>query len=140
MSLSDVRWIAIPHSTEARGLLSVVEGDVIPFLIKRIFYMHRVPPGVERGGHAHPHTDQLVIPVAGSMRIDAFDGRESESYLLDDPNKGLMLPRLTWTRLYAFSPDAVILVVCNTEYVTSDVIRRREDFLNVVVAAARRAL
>lgn len=132
MSVAGTRWIAIPSSTDARGVLSVLEGALLPFCIKRIFFMHHIPPNTERGGHAHPHTDQLLIPVAGRFRIEVSDGAQQETFLLDDPGRGLYLPRLTWTRLLNFSPDCVALAVCSTEYVASDVIREWPQFLHYV--------
>lgn len=132
MSIAGVHWIAVPSSEDARGVLSVLEGARLPFTIKRIFFMHRVPPNTERGGHAHPHTDQLLISVAGSFRIEVSDGAQTETFVLDDASRGLYLPRLTWTRLLDFSPDCVALVVCSTEYVPSDVIREWPVFVHHV--------
>ena len=53
MSLTDVRWIESDHTDDDRGTLSAIEDSKLLFPIKRIFYMHRVPSGQERGGHAH---------------------------------------------------------------------------------------
>lgn len=132
MSVAGVHWLDIPSSEDARGVLTVLEGALLPFSIKRIFFMHRVPPNTERGGHAHPSTDQLLIPVAGHFRIEVSDGAQREMFLLDNACRGLYLPRLTWTRLLDFSPDCVALAVCSTEYVPSDVIREWPDFLHHV--------
>lgn len=126
------RWISIPSSEDARGVLTVLESALLPFDIKRIFFMHRVPPNTERGGHAHPHTDQFLLPVAGRFRIEVSDGTQQESFVLDDASRGLYLPRLTWTRLLDFSADCVALAVCSTEYVPSDVIREWPDFVRHV--------
>lgn len=127
-----MRWMAITSTEDDRGVLSVLEGALLPFSIERIFFMHHVPPNTERGGHAHPHTDQLLIPVAGRFRIEVSDGAQQDSFLLDDADRGLYLPRLTWTRLFDFSPDCVALAVCSTKYVPSDVIREWPDFLGFV--------
>lgn len=134
MSLVEVRWVPIPSAEDSRGVLSVLEGAALLFPIKRIFYMHRVPPNTERGGHAHPHTDQVLIPVAGEFRVDVSDGGRSETFVLDDPGRGLYLPRLTWTRLFGFSSDCVALALCSTEYVPSDVIRDWNLFRTTVCA------
>ena len=41
-------------TAEGMGTLSVFEaGHDVPFEIKRIYYIHDVPAGVQRGGHAH---------------------------------------------------------------------------------------
>ena len=135
MSLLDVRWLSIPSSEDSRGVLTVLEGASLPFPIKRIFYMHRVPPETERGGHAHPHTDQVLIPVAGEFRIEVSDGADSETFRLDDPGRGLYLPRMTWTRLFGFTSSCVALALCSTAYVPSDVIRDWNQFRTTVCAS-----
>ena len=36
-----------------RGLLTIFEGENVPFLYKRIFFIDSVPLNTERGYHAH---------------------------------------------------------------------------------------
>ncbi len=132
MNLADIRWIDIEHRDDDRGTLTALEASALPFDIKRIFYMHRVPDGHERGGHAHRHTQQCVIAAAGSVMIDASDGTRSESYLLDDPNRGLYLPAMTWVRLYAFRPATVALVLCDTAYNAQHVVRDWDEYCHLV--------
>jgi hypothetical protein len=50
---NDIRLIEIPKICDSRGNLSVIEGDTIPFVSKRVYYLYDVPSGGERGGHAH---------------------------------------------------------------------------------------
>ena len=73
MSLADARWIDLTHSDDERGTLTALEGEAIPFPIRRLFYMHRVPWKRERGYHAHRYSRQCLIPVAGALAIDAWD-------------------------------------------------------------------
>ena len=74
MSLIEARWIDIRHNDDARGTLTALEGDELPFPVRRIFYMHRVPQGGERGAHAHRYTQQCLIAVAGAFTVDLSDG------------------------------------------------------------------
>ena len=135
-SLSKVRWIDLPHVPDARGVLTSVEsGRDIPFEIRRVFFMHGVSS--DRGGHAHRLTQQLLLAAAGEFNVDISDGRRSANYRLDDPNRGLHLPPLTWVRLYDFTPGAVCLVLTDTHYAESGYIRRWEDFLAAVHAGER---
>ena len=99
MSLTDARWIDIRHNDDARGTLTALEGDELPFPVRRIFYMHRVPQGGERGAHAHRYTQQCLIAVAGAFSVDLSDGAATATYVLDDPNRGLYLPVMTWAHL-----------------------------------------
>lgn len=133
MTVAAVKWIDIPHAVEPHGVLSVVEGGLdIPFEIKRIFYMHGTPSGIERGGHAHLDTHQLIIPVNGKLFIDALDGTEVRTFELANPNQGLYMPPMTWVRLYNFSPNAVALVLADTHYDRSKSLRTWNDFMRAV--------
>lgn len=129
-NLAQARLISLPSHPDARGVLTVLEANQdVPFSIKRIFYMYRVQPPYERGGHAHPATQQLLMCVAGSMRIDLSDGEETHIFSLTDPCQGLYIPSMTWTRLYDFTPDAVCLAAASTHYVNGDVIREWDEYL-----------
>jgi dTDP-4-dehydrorhamnose 3,5-epimerase-like enzyme len=128
MNLAEIRWIDIPHHDDDRGALTVLEGASFPFDVRRIFYMHHVPPGIERGGHARPYTQQLLITVAGGFTLDVSDGTATKTFVLDDPNKGLYLPKMIWVRLHQFQPRTVILVLCDTLYDPRDEIKDFEEF------------
>lgn len=123
--VGQARFIELPTSVDPRGALTALEGSRdIPFAIERLFYMHHVTPAFERGGHAHPDTELVLIAVAGRLTIDVSDANaKSESFLLNDPARGLYLPPLVWTRLYDFSADAVCLAAASTHYEEGKVIR-----------------
>ena len=123
MSLAQVRWIASALTHDERGRLSAFDEPELPFGIRRFFYMHRVPQGQERGGHAHRDTQQCVIAIAGRFMMDVSDGNGSTTFTLDDPDRALYVPAMTWVRLYAFEPGTVALVVCDTTYDPARVIR-----------------
>ena len=130
MKIADVEWIQIKNFTDDRGSLSAIEsGSDIPFPINRIFYMHDVASGADRGGHAHLETDQFAIALHGSMRVRVSDGESSKIFLLDSPSWGIYLPRLTWTDLYDFSEDAVCLVLASTHYDRAKSLRTWDEYL-----------
>jgi dTDP-4-dehydrorhamnose 3,5-epimerase-like enzyme len=126
--LDEVRWISLPAIHDDRGTLTAVEGTKdIPFEIRRVFYMHHV--SADRGGHAHRDTDQVVIGIAGRHEIEVKDDRRSLTFVLDDPDRGLYLPRMTFTSLRAFSDGAVSLVLASTHYDRGRSIRTFEEYL-----------
>lgn len=132
--LREVRWIELPAMCDARGTLTAVEGTLdIPFAIHRIFYMHHVL--ADRGGHAHRDTEQLVIGIAGRHVIEVRDGSDTLRFVLDNPNRGLYLPRMTFTTLLEFSADAVSLVLASTHYDRNRSIRTFAEYLEVLDAA-----
>jgi len=134
MSLSEVRWIELPHVPDERGVLTSIEAGIdIPFDIRRIFFMHQIR--AERGGHAHRFTQQVVLPISGEFKVDISNGRESASYEFTDANRGLYLPPMIWVRLFDFVPGAVCLVLADTHYDRGASIRTWDDFLAEVASA-----
>ncbi len=129
--LDEIKWIDLPSNRDERGVLTSIESGMdIPFKIKRVFYMHHVEKN--RGGHAHRDTDQVVIALVGDFMIDFSDGSRTNTYHLDDPTKGLFMPRMVFTRLYDFSKDAVCAVLANTHYEISRSIRSWEDYMEEI--------
>ncbi len=127
--LDKVRFISLPSISDERGILTVMESSKdIPFEIKRIFYMHHIQS--DRGGHAHKDTDQVVIAISGSFDIELFDGDDRISYHMDDPTKGLYIPRMIFISLSSFSSRGVCLVLANNYYDITSSLRTLEDFVN----------
>lgn len=128
-----MRWIALPHVIDDRGVLTAIEaGKDIPFKVARVFYMHRTPVGVERGGHAHRDTQQVVIPISGSFKVELSDGNAIRDFDLSDANQILYIPPMIWARLYDFTPTAVCLVLADTHYDRSRSLRSWHAFLQAV--------
>ena len=72
-TINELNWISLASVNVRGGILTSLESAIdIPFEIKRIFYMHHVKS--DRGGHAHTDTDQVVIAISGSFKIELFDG------------------------------------------------------------------
>jgi len=134
MTLADVRWIDIPHVRDERGTLTALEGAAIPFPIRRLFYMHQVPAGRERGAHAHRHTQQCLINLTGTLTLDIADGSRSETIAMTDPNRALYLPPMTWVHLREFMPSTVTLVLCDTVYEPGHVVRDWSEYLRLKAA------
>lgn len=131
--LARVRVIDIPTVGDDRGALSVVEaGQTVPFPIRRVFYMHHMT--AERGGHAHRDTDQVVVCVAGSLRLDLTDGRDRVSHRLDDPTRGLFVPAMVFLDIRDIAPGSVCLVLASTHYDMGRSIRSLDAYLDAVAA------
>ena len=75
-TIQDVKIIDIPKiiDSQGRGKLSVIEKDIIPFDIKRVYYLYDVPSDAYRGGHAHKNLIQFMIPLSGSFDVLVDDG------------------------------------------------------------------
>jgi len=129
--LDKVRLIDLPSVADARGVLTAIESTRdIPLELKRIFYMHHITE--DRGGHAHRDTDQVVVAISGAFRIELFDGSNKLSFAMNDPTKGLYVPRMIFISMSQFTEHAVCLVLANTHYDMSRSFRTLEDYLHHV--------
>lgn len=121
--------IEIPHFSNPLGQLGVVQvSETVPFAIKRVYFLHDVPAGSVRGSHAHKGLHQLIIPANGSFRVTLNDGESETSYLLDTPDKGLLIHPGYWRTLDNFSEGSVAMVLASELYDESDYIRDFKSF------------
>jgi dTDP-4-dehydrorhamnose 3,5-epimerase-like enzyme len=129
-TLQQVEIIDIPKISdpEGRGNLSVVEKDILPFVVKRVYYLYDVPSDASRGGHAHKQLQQCVIAVSGSFDVVLHDGKNKKIIHLNKPNKGLMIPNGIWRELENFSSGSICLALVSDVYKEEDYIRNFQDF------------
>jgi dTDP-4-dehydrorhamnose 3,5-epimerase-like enzyme len=127
-TITDIRLIEIPKICDSRGNLSVIEGDTIPFVSKRVYYLYDVPSGGERGGHAHKEQLELLIAVSGSFDVVLNDGSFEKIITLNKPNIGLLIPIGIWRELENFSSGSVCLVLASDEFDEEDYIRDYDIF------------
>ena len=106
--------------TDERGNLTVIE-KVVPFEIKRIFYIYGVDKS-KRGSHRHNKTIQAAICIRGFCTIYSNDGVKEELFDLDQPNKCLILETRDWHTMYNFSPDAILMVLASEFFDEKDYI------------------
>ena len=106
--------------TDKRGNLTVIE-KVIPFDIKRIFYIYGVDDST-RGGHRHKTTLQAAICIKGECHIYNNDGEKETNFILDQPNKCLILETKDWHTMDHFSPDAILMVLASEYFDQHDYI------------------
>ena len=126
--ISDCKLIDIPKIHDAKGNLSVVEGDTIPFPIKRVYYLYDVPSHAERLGHAHRLQRKLLIALSGSFEVVLKDGQQEKVVTLNRPNLGLFVPNGIWREMRNFSSGAVCLVIASENFDETDYIRDFSDF------------
>lgn len=119
----------IPKIEDPRGNLSVIENNVVPFKINRVYYLYDVPAGAERGGHAHKKLQQFLIALSGSFDVILNDGKEVKTITLNKPFEGLLITSEIWRELKNFSSGAVCLVIASDVFSEDDYIREFQDFL-----------
>ena len=124
----DIEIITIPKIEDVRGNIAVIENDVVPFEIKRVYYLFDVPSSSARGGHAHKKLQQLLIPLSGSFDVILKDGKVSKTVTLNKPDKGLLIRSSIWRELENFSSGAVCLVIASEVFDEADYIRDFDEF------------
>jgi len=127
-SISDIQLIEIPKIQDRRGNLSVIEGDTIPFVSKRVYYLYDVPSGSKRGGHAHIDQQQFLIALSGSFDVILKDGKNKKTVTLNKPNVGLLIVPGIWREIENFSSGSVCLVLSSNEFNEEDYIREFKKF------------
>ena len=126
-----IKLIDIPKITDPRGNLAVIEGETLPYDIARVYYLHDVPSGAYRGGHAHKECQELLVAVSGSFEVVLDNGVEKDRITLNKPDKGLLITKGVWRELDNFSSGAVCLVLASHEYDEGDYVRDYEEFLQL---------
>ena len=133
MKTLDIKLIDLPKIADPRGNLTVAEGcDVVPFDIKRAYWVYDVPAGESRGGHAHKRLRQFVIALSGSFHVTLDNGYERKRIHLNHPWQGLLIETNTWRTLDDFSSGAVCLVLASEHYTEEDYIYDYDEFLKYV--------
>jgi len=112
--------ISLKTFTDSRGNLTVIE-KVVPFDIKRIFYIYGVDTSV-RGGHRHHKTIQAAICIKGSCVIANNDNTKQETFILNSPDKCLILEPQDWHQMHSFSNDAILMVLASEYFDSNDYI------------------
>lgn len=130
ISVQDARLITVPKivAADGHGNLSVIEKDILPYEIKRVYYLYDVPSDATRGGHAHKELSQFLIAVSGSFDVVLDDGSQRERFTLNRPYTGLLIPNGLWRELENFSAGAVCLSLVSEVYEESDYIRDYDTF------------
>ena len=124
----NIELIDLPKIEDVRGNISVIEKNILPYAIKRVYYLYDVPSSAARGGHAHKEQFEFLIPISGSFDVVLNDTKEIKTVTLNKPNKGLLIKSNVWRELDNFSSGSVCLVISSGEYDEEDYIREFNAF------------
>ena len=127
-TIHDAITLDITKVHDTRGNLSVIEGNAVPFEMKRVYYLYDIPSGARRGGHSHKNQQELLVALSGSFDVILNDGSEQKTVTLNKPNVGLLIVNGIWRELQNFSSGSVCLVLASDVFEEEDYIRNFEDF------------
>ena len=126
----DCSIIELPKISDRKGNLTpVYTNDILPFDIKRVFYLYDIPGGESRGAHAHKQCHQFLIAASGAFEVVLDDGRNKRTMQLNRPFYGLHIPPGVWAAEQGFSSGSICLVLASEKYDESDYIRDYQEFL-----------
>ena len=125
----DIEIITIQKIEDIRGNIAVIENNVIPFKVQRVYYLYDIPSTASRGGHSHIEQIEFLVALSGSFDVVINDGKESKTVTLNKPDKGLLIKENTWRELENFSSGSVCLVLASDVFKEEDYIRDFDEFL-----------
>lgn len=114
-TVQDCNIIDIPTFTDERGAISVMDKE-LPFQVRRVFWLHHIVDGKDRGEHALLDSTEIIVAVHGSFVVDLDDTVSKTNVLLDSPDKGLVIRPGIWFRTHSYKEDGVSLILAEEEY------------------------
>lgn len=114
-SVQDCILFDIPTFIDERGAISVIDKE-LPFQVKRVFWLHHIKEGKDRGAHALLDSEEIMIAIHGSFVVDLDDTETRTSILLDNPCKGLMIKPGIWFKTHSYKNEGVSLILASEEY------------------------
>lgn len=144
MVLAEYPWelISFPSHTDERGSLTMAQSGpqgLVPFEIKRTYWLHDIADAGKRGAHATFNGLQLMIPLAGGFVINLSDGVSWRSFNMranqaakKGETDGLLVKPGTWRELDHFDPGTVVLILADTLYEDVDYCRDWTEYLSRV--------
>lgn len=126
----NIKLIDIPKIVNKEGNIGVVEKNILPYDVKRVYYLFDIPSSAKRGGHAHKEQLEFLISISGSFDVIIKNQNETKTITLNKPDKGLLIGKNTWRELENFSSGAVCLVLASDVYDEDDYIRNYKSYLS----------
>jgi dTDP-4-dehydrorhamnose 3,5-epimerase-like enzyme len=111
--------IKLKSFIDKRGRLTPID-RILPFDIKRLYYISGMAHESERGGHSHFLTTEALFCVNGSFTVVINNGKKKEEFFLNDHNQCLIVEPFDWHMMYNFSMGAILMGVSSTHYDHSD--------------------
>lgn len=116
------------HERPMGHLTPIESRKDVPFAIKRVYYLTRVPENTTRGFHAHKELRQVLVCLNGKVKIRVSTPYDRKEVVLQDPAVGLYIGPMVWREMCDFSPGSVLLVLASEHYNENDYIREYNEY------------
>lgn len=114
-SVKDCILVNVPTFTDDRGAISVMDKE-LPFQVRRVFWLHHITEGKDRGAHVLLDSSEIMVAIHGSFVVDLDDIENKTSIVLDSPEKGIIIRPGIWFRTHSYANDGVSLILAEEEY------------------------
>ena len=104
----------------------------LPFELKRVYYISKVPEGVRRGFHAHKELKQFLFCPYGRIQLVLENNSGREEIELNDPSIGILIEECIWREMVWLQKNSVLCVVASDYYNESDYIRDYEEWRSFI--------
>jgi hypothetical protein len=111
---------------DARGRLTPVSFDDVPFAPTRAYVIDRVPESARRAGHACRTQHRFLVVLTGAARVVVDDGLRSQRLQLGE-GETLHVPPAVWLQIEAACDGVSILVLADGAYDRSDYVFDRSE-------------
>lgn len=126
------KLVKIRSLSDERGVLSVADSeDDLPFVPRRVYWLHGGTVGTVRGGHAHRKLEQLLVAMSGTYEILVDDGQRRQVVRLETPTDGLLITPVVWREIRQASPAASLAVLASLPFDAADYIHDYAEFLSL---------
>lgn len=134
MDSNNPHLIDIVKISDPRGNLSVLQHpSSLPFEPVRAYWIHDVPGGMIRDGHAFYSAQEVIVALSGSFDVTTEDSTgKTCRFTLSRANQGLLIPAMTWRELHNFATNSVALIVSSTLFDEVDYIRDKSHFDSLI--------
>ena len=122
--------VDIPRITDPRGNLSFIQyPSVVPFSMKRVYWIYDIPTDSERSGRALFETDEFIVALSGSFDVVVERNYDDKTtFHLNCPYRGLYVPAGSWRVIRNFASNSVALVLASEIFHEEDYVRDYEQF------------
>jgi dTDP-4-dehydrorhamnose 3,5-epimerase-like enzyme len=111
-----VRRVSLASHEDERGSLLPISFKDLPFQPCRVFVVHGVPPGTERGRHGHQEGQQCLVCVSGRITVEMRLGGISEHCVLEPGSGGLLIGPGVWAKQTYVEEHSILLVLASHPY------------------------
>lgn len=110
--------------SDERGNLFPVNLDVLPFDVKRMFFITHAKKDTIRGGHAHKVCMQYYICLKGIIEITYIENNKEDVFFLGH-GQGVFIDAGIWTSERFMTGSDVLIVFCSSFYDKTDYIYQK---------------